>query len=65
MGPSDSSFDSEFWKKGYVVRYIIKQEQLTEFLEQLYDMQQEYLEAAIEASQYKDAKEIINHVRSL
>jgi hypothetical protein len=63
MNPDE--FDSEFWKKGYVIRYTIKQDDLTEFLEQLYDMQQEYLEAAIEASQYKDAKEIINHVRSL
>ena len=63
MNPNE--FDSEFWKKGYVIRYTIKQDELTEFLEQLYDMQQEYLEAAIEASQYKDAKEIINHVRSL
>jgi len=57
--------DSDFWKKGYVVRYSMKKEQLTEFLGLLHDMQQEYLEAAIEASQYKDAKEIINHVRSL
>jgi len=63
MNPNE--FDSEFWKKGYVIRYTIKQDELTEFLEQLYDMQQGYLEAAIEASQYKDAKEIINHVRSL
>jgi hypothetical protein len=61
MGPHDS----DFWKKGYVVRYSMKKEQLTEFLGLLHDMQQEYLEAAIEASQYKDAKEIINHVRSL
>jgi hypothetical protein len=57
--------DSDFWKKGYVVRYSMKKEQLTEFLGLLHNMQQEYLEAAIEASQYKDAKEIINHVRSL
>lgn len=57
--------DSVFWKKGYVVRYSMKKEQLTEFLGLLHNMQQEYLEAAIEASQYKDAKEIINHVRSL
>jgi hypothetical protein len=51
--------------KGYIIRYTMKAEELNEFLEQLYDMQSEYLESAIEASQYKDAKEVINHIRSL
>lgn len=51
--------------KGYIVRYTMRKEDLDDFLEQLYEMQSEYLEAAIEASQYKDAKEVINHIRSL
>lgn len=51
--------------RGYIIRYTMKKEQLDEFLEQLYDMQSEYLEAAIEASGCKEAKEVINHIRSL
>lgn len=51
--------------RGYIIRYTMKKEQLDEFLEQLYDIQNEYLEAAVEASGYKDAKQIINHIRSL
>jgi len=50
---------------GYVVRYTLKREELTEFLELLYEMQTEYFEAAVEASGLRDAQEVINHIRSL
>jgi hypothetical protein len=57
--------DKDNLPRGYVIRYTMQKEDLDEFLEQLYDMQQEYVEAAVEASKYKDAREIINHIRSL
>jgi hypothetical protein len=50
---------------GYVIRYTLEREELTAFLNQLYDMQSEYLEAAVEASGMRDAQEVINHIRSL
>ena len=49
----------------YTVRYTLKREQINEFLEQLYEMQNEYLEAAVEASKYRDANEVINYIKSL
>lgn len=49
----------------YTVRYTLRRDQITEFLNQLSDMQQEYLEAAVEASNFKDAAEVINHIKSL
>lgn len=49
----------------YTVRYTIKREQITDFLNQLEDMRQDYLEAAVEASKFKDANEVINHIKSL
>ena len=33
--------------------------------EQMFSMAQDYLELAVEASDYKDAKEVINHIRGL
>lgn len=57
--------DKENQPNGYVVRYTLKREEITEFLDLLYDMQQEYLEAAVEASGLRDAQEVINHIRSL
>ena len=44
---------------------IVRADQINDFLNELADMQQVYFEEAIEASQYKDAKEDINHIRSL
>jgi hypothetical protein len=49
----------------YSVRYTIKRDQIVDFVNQLHDMQQEYLEQAVEASKYKDAVEVINHIKSL
>jgi hypothetical protein len=57
--------DKENLPRGYVIRYTLEREELTDFLNQLYDMQQEYLEAAVEASGYREAQEVINYVRSL
>jgi hypothetical protein len=57
--------DKDNLPRGYVIRYTLEREELTAFLNQLYDMQSEYLEAAVEASGYRDAQEVINHVRSL
>ncbi len=57
--------DKDNLPRGYVIRYKLEREELTDFLNQLYDMQQEYLEAAVEASGYRDAQEVINHFRSL
>ena len=49
----------------YTIRYTLKQDEIVDFLNQLIDMQQEYLEAAVEASKYKDAIEVINHIKTL
>jgi hypothetical protein len=49
----------------YSVRYTLKRDQIVDFVNQLHDMQQEYLEQAVEASKYKDAVEVINHIKSL
>ena len=44
---------------------ILSTEEIYELLSNLEEMQSAYFEEAIDASQYKDANEIINHVRSL
>lgn len=49
----------------YSVRYTLRRDQIVDFVNQLHDMQQEYLEQAVEASKYKDAVEVINHIKSL
>lgn len=49
----------------YSIRYTLKREQIADFLNQLEDMRQGYLEDAVEASKYKDAIEVINHIKSL
>ncbi|CAB4241700.1 hypothetical protein UFOVP71_238 [uncultured Caudovirales phage] len=49
----------------YTIRYTLKREQITDFLNQLEDMRQDYMEAAVEASKFKDANEVINHIKSL
>lgn len=54
------------YSQKYQITYrIINAGQINDFLNELADMQQVYFEEAIEASQYKDAKEVINHIRSL
>jgi hypothetical protein len=40
----------------YSIRYTLRKDQITEFVNQLHDMQQDYIEAAVESSGYKDAK---------
>lgn len=52
-------------KQLYTIRYTLKRDQIVDFLNQLADMQQEYIEAAVEASKYRDAQEVINYIRSL
>lgn len=52
-------------KKIYSVRYTLRKDQIDEFLTQLADMQQDYIEAAVEASNYKDAKQVIKHIMEL
>jgi hypothetical protein len=49
----------------YTVRYTLKRDQIIDFVNQLHDMQQVYMEEAVEASRYKDAIEVINHIKSL
>lgn len=49
----------------YSVRYTLRRDQIVDFVNQLHDMQQEYIEQAVEASKYKDAVEVINHIKSL
>jgi Mg/Co/Ni transporter MgtE len=49
----------------YSVRYTLRRDQIVDFVNQLHDMQQEYNEQAVEASKYKQAIEVINHIKSL
>ena len=49
----------------YSVRYSLRRDQIVDFVNQLHDMQQEYIEQAVEASKYKQAIEVINHIKSL
>ena len=49
----------------YTVRYTLKREQITEFVNQLHEMQQGYIEAAVETSKYKDAIKVIDHIKTL
>jgi hypothetical protein len=49
----------------YKVSYTIRKDQILDFVNQLHDMQQEYIEAAVEASKFKEANEVINHIKSL
>jgi hypothetical protein len=49
----------------YSVRYTLRRDQIVDFVNQLHDMQQEYIEQAVEASKYKQAIEVINHIKSL
>jgi hypothetical protein len=49
----------------YSVRYTLRRDQIVDFVNQLHDMQQVYIEQAVEASKYKDAIEVINHIKSL
>ena len=52
-------------KKIYSVRYTLRKNQIDQFLTQLADMQQDYLEQAVEASRYADAKIVIKHIMEL
>lgn len=49
----------------YQIRYTLSKDQIQDFLDQLEAMQHDYLETAVEASEYKDAKLVIDHVRNL
>ena len=52
-------------KQIYQIRYTLSKDQIQDFLDQLEAMQHDYLEAAVEASNYRDAKMVIDHVRNL
>lgn len=56
---------NNFNQHNYNIRYTIRRDQISEFLTQLSEMQRDYLEAAVEASKYRDAIEVINHIKSL
>ena len=49
----------------YQIKYTLRKEQIQEFLDTLEAMQHDYLDAAVEASGYKDAKIVIDHIRNL
>lgn len=49
-------------KQLYTIRYTLGKDQIQEFLNQLEDMQQDYLEQAVEASGYRDARELLSYI---
>jgi hypothetical protein len=46
----------------FTYTYTLRKDQITDFLNQLEDMRQGYLEDAVEASNYKDAREVIQYI---
>lgn len=46
----------------FTYTYTLRKDQITDFLNQLDDMRQGYLEDAVEASKYKDAREVIQYI---
>jgi hypothetical protein len=49
----------------YTCKINLKREQIADFLNQLEDMRSDYLEQAVEASGYRDAKQLIEHIKAL
>lgn len=49
----------------YTVRYTLRKDQIQGFLDSLELMRYDYLEDAVEASGYKDATIVIQHVMEL
>jgi hypothetical protein len=49
----------------YTYKINLKREQIAEFLNQLEDMRQDYLEQAVTASGYRDARAVIEHIKAL
>lgn len=49
----------------YTYKINLKREQIADFLNQLEDMRSDYLEQAVEASGYRDAKQLIEHIKAL
>lgn len=56
---NDGSSDQEFYELNPAsLAHLQKQKQ------QLFDMSQDYLELAVEASEYRDAKQIISYIKN-
>ena len=49
----------------YSFRYKIERKDIQDFVNTLHDIQSEYLEAAIEASGYREADAVIKHIMEL
>jgi hypothetical protein len=49
----------------YTYKINLKRDQIAEFLNQLEDMRQDYLEQAVTASGYRDAQAVIEHIKAL
>lgn len=49
----------------YSFRYQIERKDIEDFVNQLHNIQAEYMEAAVEASGLKEAKAVIKHVMEL
>lgn len=49
----------------YTIRYTIKREQIMDFVNDLHNKQFDYIEAAVEASEYREANEVIDYIKGL
>lgn len=47
------------------IRYTIAKKDIPDFVNSLHTLQETYLESAVEASGYRDAKEVIKHIMEL
>jgi len=61
MNPDD--FKPDDFK--YIIRYTIKRDQIMDFVNDLHNKQFDYLEAAVEASGYREANEVIEYIKGL
>lgn len=49
----------------FSIRYTIARKDIQQFVDHLHQMQFDYLEQAVEASEYKDAQAVIKHIMEM
>lgn len=49
----------------FSIKYTINKKDIPNFVNSLHAIQEQYLESAVVASKYKEAIEVINHIRNL
>jgi hypothetical protein len=60
-----TAMNNEGPKHLYTIRYKLKKYKIQSFLDELEGMRDTMIEEAVQRSEYKQAKEVIDHIRSL